>query len=180
MDVVTAAFGIAGCVLVLVAEHRRHEKEEAQEALAAAKRRLEEPATWHPGHVQARVRAIFAGVEGARAEAQACHVHGLASERGEAAIEKTLFKAGAMVPEPRRLDRVAIVCMNDQPGTALDTLHVLVSGLELRCDEAFDELWKLVRDPATNDWVLDEVTGGEAVPAALQRLTGESGVVGRA
>lgn len=70
MDLVTAAFGIAGCVLILVAEHRKHEKEEAEEALRASQQATlaarHEAATWRPAHIERRVHVLFEPVRGAR------------------------------------------------------------------------------------------------------------------
>ena len=180
----TALFGgaLAGLGLALRAQVK--EKHALAGELVGARTQLvarqREQDTWRPAHVQARVRAIFHAIEQARETADACHVEGFATPRGTSAfIAPTLFKAGAMVAEPRRLDVVAIACVDDQPGAADDALWVTVQGLELRCDEPLEELWKLVRG-RDGDWALDEVTAGpEEVAKALAMLRGAPGAVGR-
>lgn len=184
MDAVSVAGWAAGAIAVgavafsgyLVKLILDLKGERAARALTAD----EEARTWRPDHVASRVREVFAGIEGARAAADACHVHGLVTEACEERdVAPKLFKAGAMVAEPRRLDQVAIVCTNDQPGSAHDVLWVTVRGLELRCDEDFQELWKLVRAP-DGAWLVDHITTGDAVPTAVRALGGDTGAVGRA
>jgi len=164
---ITVVAGLAWIGFIAASIQRRHAAHcELDLAHAELDRIVKDDQAWKPGYILDRVYDIYAHIEEARAAGDAKGMHGLATSAGEEAVRKTLWVAGAMRPEPRDLAFASIALTDDKPGVLDDKAWIMVRGVETKCQEEFQELWRMVRG-GNGDWRLDAI---EADPAAIKAI----------